>query len=193
MSGERLFCVILTAPPPVNPVPHRCFRRQHDKSRQISTCARSLAPLACFSIAINRTGGLFRRPLVNFHHRTTDLSPRSRTCIAVADGPARRAASCASCGTQRWTLGVTHWPKSSLLANRVCNTLRRKFQWEVGLPFLIFGDTRRIFLKHSVGYRSKEASSANGPIRGRQKVLKKRRKSRGKERGEGKKCMHGKN
>jgi len=48
-------------------------------------------------------------------------------------------------------------------------------------------------LKHSVGYRSKEASSANGPIRGRQKVLKKRRKSRGKESGEGKKCKHGKN
>jgi len=86
MSGERLFCVILTAPPPVNPVPHRCFRRQHDKSRQISTCARSLATFACFSIAINRTGGLFRRhlhrPLVNFHHRTTALSPRSRTCIS---------------------------------------------------------------------------------------------------------------
>jgi len=60
-----------------------------------------------------------RRHLRTGRNRRLLVSPCSDYALysrvaAVADGPARRAASCASSSTQRWTLSVTNGPRSTV-------------------------------------------------------------------------------
>ena len=67
--------------------------------------------------------------VISVPHRSRASYRSVRQVSAIADGPARRVASSASCCTQSWTPSATNWPSSSVERStvaRIVNFDRRR-------------------------------------------------------------------